>query len=88
VLLYDTDLLSLPLLQPIKPCKDSSFLRLQRMYIGDEIRGAKCGIERGERAAQGLCGGEEGGGLRAKVEDLGVEFGELLGRACFGCILG
>jgi hypothetical protein len=82
-----TYLLRLPLLQPIKPRKDSSFLRLQRMHIGDEISGAECRIERREGTAECLCGGEECSGLRAEVEDLGVELGELFGGACFGCVL-
>jgi hypothetical protein len=83
-----TDLLRLPLLQPIKPRKDGSFLRLKCMHIGDEISGAKCRVERREGTAEGLCGGEERGSLRAEVEDLGVELGELFGCACFGCVLG
>jgi hypothetical protein len=82
-----TNLLSLPLLQRIKPCKNIRFLRLERVHIGDEISGAERRVERRERAAEGFRGGEESGGLGAEVCDLAVEVGELLGCACFGGIL-
>lgn len=82
-----TDLLRLALLQPIKACKDNSFLCLKGMYVGDEVRGAERGVEGGEGGAEGFCGGEQSGGLRAEIEDGGVEGGELFGCACFGGVL-
>lgn len=58
------------------------------MNASDEIRSAKCGVKAGERATEVLCTGEKRDGSCAHVENVFIEGGELLSRACFSGVLG